>query len=84
LVRRIGENPLPPKKGAKRSILISRLLTIDKSRVAGTIRTSWPKLKVQNPGAVCEVMNRVDRRENIFQCDSERRPLLETLGQAFE
>ena len=29
-------------------------------------------------------MNRVDWRQDIFQCDSERRLLLETLGQAFE
>jgi exonuclease V gamma subunit len=64
--------------------LISRLLTIDKSRVAATIRTSWAKLKVQNPESVCEVMNRVDRREDIFQSDDDRRLFLETLGQAFE
>jgi REP element-mobilizing transposase RayT len=42
------------------------------------------KLRVQYPGAVYHVMNRGDRREDIFPCDNDRRLLVETLGQAWK
>jgi putative transposase len=42
------------------------------------------KLRVQYPGAVYRMMQRGDRREDIFQGDNDRRLLLETLGQACE
>src|ERR1700691_690198 len=40
------------------------------------------KLRVEYPGAIYHVMNRGDRRELIFQDDSDRKLFLETLGQA--
>ena len=42
------------------------------------------KLRMQYPGAVCPVMNRRARREDVFQSDNDRRLLPETLGQVFE
>jgi REP element-mobilizing transposase RayT len=42
------------------------------------------KLRVQYPGAVYHVMNRGDRREDIFQSDHDRRLFLDTLGQTCE
>ena len=42
------------------------------------------KLRVQYPGAAYLVMNRGDRRVDIFQSDHDRRLFLETLGQAIE
>ena len=40
------------------------------------------KLRVQYPGAIYHVMNRGDRRENIFVDDEDRLLFLETLGEA--
>ena len=39
------------------------------------------KLRVQYPGAIYHLMNRGDRREDIFEDDQDRRRFLETLGQ---
>ena len=40
------------------------------------------KLRLEYEGAIYYVMNRGDRRENIFQDDRDRELFLETLGQA--
>lgn len=40
------------------------------------------KLRIQYAGAVYHVMNRGDRREEIFRDDPERRRFLETLAEA--
>ena len=40
------------------------------------------KLRVEYPGAVYHVLNRGDRREPIFQDDSDRQLFLATLGAA--
>lgn len=40
------------------------------------------KLRVQYPGAVYHVMNRGDRREDIFRDDEDRQGFLTTLGEA--
>jgi REP element-mobilizing transposase RayT len=40
------------------------------------------KLRVQYPGAIYHVMNRGDRRELIFQDDTDRKLFLQTLGEA--
>jgi len=42
------------------------------------------KLRIQYPGAVYHVMNRGDRREDIFADDKDREKFLETLGQTCE
>ena len=42
------------------------------------------KLRVQYPGAICHLMNRRDRREDIFADDDDRRRFPETLGQTCE
>ena len=42
------------------------------------------KLRVQYPGAMYHLMNRGDRREPIFEDDSDRVQFLETLRQACE
>ena len=42
------------------------------------------KPRVPYSGAVYHVLNRGDRREDIFQSDNDWRLFLETLGQAFE
>ena len=42
------------------------------------------KLRVQYPGALYHIMNRGDRREDIFAGDDDRRRFLSTLGQACE
>src|SRR5437867_3574498 len=39
------------------------------------------KLRVEYPGAIYHVMNRVDRREPIFRDDLDRLRYLETLGE---
>ena len=39
------------------------------------------KLRIQYPGALYHVMNRGDRRENIFR-DADRQLFLSTLGEA--
>ncbi len=39
------------------------------------------KLRVQYPGAIYHLMNRGDRREDIFEDDKDRHRFLETLGQ---
>ena len=41
-------------------------------------------MRVEYPGAIYHVMDRGDRREDIFLSDNARRLFLETLGQAFE
>jgi putative transposase len=40
------------------------------------------KLRVQYPGAIYHVMNRGDRREDIFADDQDRSRFLETLSEA--
>jgi REP element-mobilizing transposase RayT len=40
------------------------------------------KLRVQYPGAIYHVMNRGDRREDIFRDDEDRQRFLDTLGEA--
>ena len=40
------------------------------------------KLRVEYPGAIYHVMNRGDRREEIFRTDKDRELFLETLGEA--
>ena len=40
------------------------------------------KLRVEFPGAIYHVMNRGDRREEIFKDDADRERFLETLGEA--
>ena len=40
------------------------------------------KLRIQYPGAIYHVMNRGDRREDIFQDDEDRKRFLTTLGEA--
>ena len=40
------------------------------------------KLRVEYPGAIYPLMNRGDRREPIFQDDTDRRRFLETLTKA--
>jgi len=45
----------------------------------------WPvarKLRIQYEGAIYHVMNRGDRRQNIFRDDQDRERFLETLGEA--
>ena len=42
------------------------------------------KLRIQYPGTLYHVMNRGDRRENIFADDKDREKFLETLGEACE
>lgn len=41
-------------------------------------------LRVEYPDAIYHVINRGDRREDVFQNDNDWRLFLETLGQAFE
>ena len=41
-------------------------------------------LRIEYPGAIYHVMNRGDRRENIFLNDEDREHFLKTLGQACE
>ena len=38
------------------------------------------KLRIQYPGAMYHVMNRGDRREEIFRDEADRRRFLSTLG----
>ena len=40
------------------------------------------KLRVEYPGAIYHVLNRGDRREPIFQDDTDRQRFVETLGEA--
>ncbi len=42
------------------------------------------KLRVQYPGAIYHVMNRGDRREDVFENDDDRRLFLETLREVCE
>jgi putative transposase len=42
------------------------------------------KLRIQYPGANCHVMNRGDRREEIFSDDQDRELFVNTHGQACE
>ncbi len=39
------------------------------------------KLRIEYPGAVYHVMNRGDRREDIFRDGADRRCFLQTLGE---
>ena len=39
------------------------------------------KLRVEYPGAIYHVMNRGDRREEIFKDDADRERFLETHGE---
>ena len=40
------------------------------------------KLRIEYPGAMYHVMNRGDRREDIFKDDEDRQRFLSTLGEA--
>jgi REP element-mobilizing transposase RayT len=40
------------------------------------------KLRIEYPGAIYHVMNRGDRREEIFHDDQDRELFLETFGEA--
>src|SRR5262249_6221493 len=40
------------------------------------------RLRVEFPGAIYHLMNRGDRREDIFRDDQDRQRFLETLGEA--
>jgi putative transposase len=40
------------------------------------------KLRIEYPGAMYQVMNRGDQREDIFQDDEDRQEFLSTLGEA--
>ena len=40
------------------------------------------KLRIEYPGAMHHVMNRGDRREDIFRDDQDRQKFLTTLGEA--
>ena len=40
------------------------------------------KLRIEYPGAIYHVINRGDRREDIFRDDADRTRFLETLGEA--
>ena len=40
------------------------------------------KLRIQYAGAVYHVMNRGDRREEVFRDDQDRRRFLETLAES--
>jgi len=40
------------------------------------------RLRVEYPGAIYHLINRGDRREDIFRDDADRTRFLETLGQA--
>ena len=42
------------------------------------------KLRVQFPGAIYHLMNRGDRREEIFEDDEDRHRFLKTLAQTCE
>jgi putative transposase len=42
------------------------------------------KLRVQYPGAIYHLMNRGDRRQEIFQDDPDRHRFLKTLAEACE
>ena len=42
------------------------------------------KLRIQYPGAIYHVMNRGDRREDIFEDDKDRERFLETLTESCE
>jgi putative transposase len=42
------------------------------------------KMRVQYPGAMYHVMNRGDRREDIFLSDVDRQDFLKTLAEACE
>jgi putative transposase len=50
-------------------------------REALTFRGMARKLRVEYPGAIYHVMNRGDRREEIFEDDKDRERFLETLGE---
>jgi REP element-mobilizing transposase RayT len=40
------------------------------------------KLRIQHPGAMCHVMSRGNRREDIFLDDVDRQDFLKALDQA--
>ncbi len=40
------------------------------------------KLRLEYPGAIYHVINRGDRREDIFRDDGDRARFVETLGEA--
>jgi putative transposase len=49
---------------------------------SGTAQPMARKLRIEYPGAIYHVLNRGDRREDIFQADSDREQFLATLGEA--
>ena len=48
----------------------------------GRVRRLARKLRVEFPGAIYQVMNRGDRREEIFRDDRDRARFLETMAEA--
>ena len=65
---------LLPKRGQ------SKLLT--QPRICGTSRPTPRKLRVQYPGAIYNLLNRGDRRENIFEDAEDRHRFLKTPAEA--
>src|SRR5882762_5747063 len=57
------------------------VITIDTEWCFGKLPTMPRKLRVQYPGAIYHLMNRGDRREDIFADDHDRERFLETLGE---
>jgi REP element-mobilizing transposase RayT len=48
---------------------------------AGAVRHMARKLRVEFPGAIYHLLNRGDRREEIFRDDQDRARFLETLAE---
>src|SRR6185436_537278 len=58
---------------------------LDTSPLSDSLSPAVPrKLRIQYEGAIYHVMNRGDRREDIFHSDSDRQLFLQTLGQTCE
>ncbi|HEV2210754.1 MAG TPA: transposase, partial [Verrucomicrobiae bacterium] len=60
------------------------VITIDTVGGFCQLGTMPRKLRMQYPGAIYHLMNRGDRREDIFQDDEDRQRFLQTLGEACE
>jgi len=58
------------------------VLTIDTFEGLGPSSAVPRKLRAEYPGAIYHVMNRGDRREDIFKDDQDRARFLSTLGEA--
>ena len=57
-------------------------LTIDTLDRRRSLAPVPRKLRIEYPGAMYHVMNRGDRREDIFHDDEDRKRFLATLGEA--